>query len=82
MTEKTEADKEMTKNANTDTNEITMRNKKAAAKLNTKTKKRNKQTVTVIVIKAAIMTAAETNIKTKKMMNFKFKKNIRLLTAI
>ena len=53
VTEKIKINKEMTKS--TDTDEMITENKKAAAKL---------------------------DIKTKKVTNFEFKKNIRLLTAI
>ena len=81
---KIKADKKTAENINAD--KITAKNKKTVTKSDTEIKERNKQTVIVItaeaVIKAATMTMTKINIKIKKVTNFKFKKNIRLLAAI
>ena len=78
----TEIDEEITENADTDTDETAVRNEKAAAKSDTKTEKRDKQTVTAAMTEAAAMMIAEIDIKTEKVMSFEFKKNIRLLAVI
>ena len=70
----------MIKSANI--NKIIIKNRETVAKLDTKTKEKDKQTITVIIIKAVTMTVTKTNIKIKKIINFKFKKNIRLLAVI
>ena len=77
----TKINRKMTKNANTNTDETAMKNEKAAAKSDMKTKKRDRQIVTMTVTEAATVMTAETNTETKKTIDFKFKKNIRLLAT-
>ena len=74
--EKTETDKKIAKSVNANANKSTTENERTAAESDTKIKEKNKQIIT------AAMTAAEINAETKRVTNFKFKKNIRLLTAI
>ena len=80
VTEKTEIDRKTAEDAD----EMITENKKAAAESDTKTKEKDKQTVTVTAAEAATaaVTATETNIKTERVMNSEFKKNIKLLAAI
>ena len=78
--EKTEADKKTAR----DTDKTVIKNKKAAAELDTKTKERDRQTVIVTATEAATVTVTvtETNVEMKKTVNSESRKNIRLLTAI
>ena len=80
MTEKTETDKKTAKDAN----KTVIKNEKAAAKSDMKTEERDRQTVTVTTIEAAIVTAAaaKANIKMKRVTNSESRKNIKLLTVI
>ena len=78
---KTETDKKTAESADADANEMTIKNERTAAESDMKTEEKNRQTVTVTVTKAVTIMTVKTNVKTEKMMNFKFKKNIRLLAT-
>ena len=71
----------MTKNTDTDANEMMIRNKKAATESDMKTEEKDRQTVTVTVTKAVTVMTTETDVKTEKIMSSEFRKNIRLLAA-
>ena len=76
VTEETETDREITESTDINADESTTKNKETATKSNTEIKERDRQTVT------ATVTATKTNIKTERMIDSEFKKNIRLLAAI
>ena len=82
MTEETETDRKMIESADTDADKTAVRDKRAAAESNMKTEKKDRQTVTAAVVEAAAAAAAETNIRIKRVTNFRSRINIRLLTAI
>ena len=75
-----ETDEKIIKSANAD--KTIAENKKTVTKSDTKTKKRDKQTVTAITAKTVIITIIKINVKTKRMMSFKSRKNIKLLAVI
>ena len=78
MTEETETDRKTAES----TDEMIMKNRKAAAESDTKTEERDRQTVTVTAAEAVIVTAAKTDVEMKRAMNSESRKNIRLLTII
>ena len=75
---KTEVNKKMIESTDIDVNKIIIKNKRVTAESDMKTEEKNKQ----IVIKAVTAIMTETDIKMKRITNFRFKKNIRLLAAI
>ena len=70
------------KNTDANTNKTIIKDRKAAAESNTEIKERERQTVTVTMTEVVTTTTTEANAEMKRAVNFEFKKNIRLLTAI